>query len=641
MLGEAARVALFGSSEPSAPQETVEIGRLTCQVDHESIRSICWNGVEAIRAINWPVRDESWITLAQVTHSAVHKKHEDEARYFVEFSVADGALNCALSAVFSSAGTLRADLTMTATRDFDTNRAGFTLLHPIDGVAGEPVDILHSDGSREASLFPRYISPGQPAMDIAGLRHSVAGVAVDIAFEGEVFEMEDQRNWTDASYKTYCRPLVFPFTYRIGKGETIRQSIRISFKGGDRGSETSSGNRIHLSPDGAVPEVALAVEPGWLPDASSFELLRKTGVRRLQMRLGSADEAAFFEEVKQTAALLEADIDLEIVAPEQSDPAIHFNHVQDLLSDAEITPDNVIGVPESYLKSHQPSGPWPDGPTPADCVDAARKVFGQSRIGGGVLTNFTEFNRCPPDPDNSDFVGHGTTAIVHAADDLSVCQTIEALSHVFDSALHIGDGKPYRLGLTSIGMRSNPYGADVAENPKQVRQTMARFDPRQCGLFAAAFAVGVLHATQGYTVESLALAAPAGPFGIVAQKQPVERAYFDGQPDAVVYPLFHVIRMVSRMREQPRLAVSGLASGLHAVAAGEGGAWSMMIANLCDQHRSLQLPHEAEMRSLDVSSFEGAVGDADWLSNTKPLVTGDIELEPYCIAFVSTAGEAT
>ena len=29
----------------------------------------------------------------------------------------------------------------------------------------------------------------------------------ELAFEGDIFEMEDQRNWTDASFKTYCTPL--------------------------------------------------------------------------------------------------------------------------------------------------------------------------------------------------------------------------------------------------------------------------------------------------------------------------------------------------------------------------------------------------------------------------------------------------
>ena len=31
-------------------------------------------------------------------------------------------------------------------------------------------------------------------------------VELELLFEGDLFEMEDQRNWTDASFKTYCTP---------------------------------------------------------------------------------------------------------------------------------------------------------------------------------------------------------------------------------------------------------------------------------------------------------------------------------------------------------------------------------------------------------------------------------------------------
>ena len=36
-------------------------------------------------------------------------------------------------------------------------------------------------------------------------------------FNGETFEMEDQRNWTDASFKTYCTPLSLPYPIKIIK----------------------------------------------------------------------------------------------------------------------------------------------------------------------------------------------------------------------------------------------------------------------------------------------------------------------------------------------------------------------------------------------------------------------------------------
>ena len=52
------------------------------------------------------------------------------------------------------------------------------------------------------------MSPHQPFLDIRAIRHEIApGRALEVRFEGEWFEMEDQRNWSDASFKTYSTPL--------------------------------------------------------------------------------------------------------------------------------------------------------------------------------------------------------------------------------------------------------------------------------------------------------------------------------------------------------------------------------------------------------------------------------------------------
>ena len=48
-----------------------------------------------------------------------------------------------------------------------------------------------------------------------------------LTFEGDVFETEDQRNWTDASYKTYSRPLEQPFPYFVNKGDSIEQKVSL------------------------------------------------------------------------------------------------------------------------------------------------------------------------------------------------------------------------------------------------------------------------------------------------------------------------------------------------------------------------------------------------------------------------------
>ena len=90
--------------------------------------------------------------------------------------------------------------------------------------------------------MPDLISPAQPIKDIAGLAFEIEGVKLDIAFFGEVFEMEDQRNWSDASFKTYCRPLVEPFAYMIPAGSTVRQEIRIKAEGALRDADGACGH---------------------------------------------------------------------------------------------------------------------------------------------------------------------------------------------------------------------------------------------------------------------------------------------------------------------------------------------------------------------------------------------------------------
>src|SRR5699024_8714562 len=43
--------------------------------------------------------------------------------------------------------------------------------------------------------------------------------------------MEDQRNWTDASYKTYSRPLALPWPYTLAKGDQVKQAVQLDLSG--------------------------------------------------------------------------------------------------------------------------------------------------------------------------------------------------------------------------------------------------------------------------------------------------------------------------------------------------------------------------------------------------------------------------
>src|SRR5690606_30044969 len=111
-----------------------------------------------------------------------------------------------------------------------TNRAGFCILHPASAT-GLPCIIEHSNGSLEKTSFPDEIMPSQPFFDVSSIVYEpTADLEVSVRMSDEVFETEDQRNWTDASFKTYCRPLSRPFPYTLRKGTSFTQEIVVSVK---------------------------------------------------------------------------------------------------------------------------------------------------------------------------------------------------------------------------------------------------------------------------------------------------------------------------------------------------------------------------------------------------------------------------
>ena len=49
---------------------------------------------------------------------------------------------------------------------------------------------------------------------------------------------------------------------------------------------------------------------------------------------------------------------------------------------------------------------------------------------------------------------------------------------------------PYRIGPSQLGCRENPYGKTTAPNPDNSRVCLSRIDPRQRGIFNAAWTLG-------------------------------------------------------------------------------------------------------------------------------------------------------
>ncbi|MBX2838001.1 MAG: hypothetical protein KTR35_14180, partial [Gammaproteobacteria bacterium] len=165
---------------------------------------------------------------------------------------------------------------------------------------------------------------------------------------------------------------------------------------------------------------------------------------------------------------------------------------------------------------------------------------------------------------------------------------------------------------------------------------------RHRGLFGAAWAVGVLAATQGSAVEALCLAAPTGPFGIIYSRQHYPQLGYDDD-NAVVYPLYHVVLAACQMQGAPRLSFNGLPDAIAAYGVYQQSEHNVILANVSDKSITVPLAHPAAIVVLNSVNVEHAVADADWLDNAQLRTETQLELDPFAVVFAtwSTRNEGT
>ena len=440
-------IKLFGTEEPVGETTALSAGALEATLDSGNLRYIRIGGKEAIRAIAYLVRNKNWGTYNPeisnlmidqnasgftVTYDALCKDEVQSLRYSARIEGrSDGSLT------FSAEGE---PLT-----DFVTNRTGFVVLHPLAGVVGEPLTVEHVDGRIVESKFPELVDPDCPFRDIRALTHEILpGLRVTCRMEGDTFEMEDHRNWMDASYKTYVRPLALPWPYTLNKGEKISQSVTLKLEGSvPKEAGKAGAAQIEVSvgaPTGKeLPLIGLAVPADGIAEAiANADLIKKAApsflVCNFDPRKGHDKET--MRKFAELGAKVGAELVLEAIVPcldASGKPSAEVSIMQrDMAAIGEAASAGgakfarVAVSPAADLGSTLPGSIFPPAPGWAEINAAARKAFRGVPVGGGMFSYFTELNRKRPPAGLLDFIVHTGLPIVHAGDDVSMTETLEA-----------------------------------------------------------------------------------------------------------------------------------------------------------------------------------------------------------------------
>ncbi|MCJ1700779.1 hypothetical protein MT356_13730 [Rathayibacter festucae] len=457
-----------------------------------------------LRGVRFVVRDEDWGTFATVRAAL----GIEGGTLVVEGESAQGEarVTWTLRADFSG-DSLTIALEARASTPFLRNRLGLIVLHGTES-AGAAVEANHPGGTADRLAFPERIAPHQPAQDLAGLAWTADGVPVELTLEGDVFETEDQRNWTDASFKTYSTPLSLPFPVPVAAGDIVRQSLRIDCGGAPptvtRESPASPSVLRTGSAGHPLPEIrtSAASAPADLrPDVRpALDLLVECDVRWTGWRraLGRAVEDAGGRP-----------IDLRVVASGPDD----VSAVLDEFGDAPLARFGVFAA-----RGHRS--------TP-ELFEAARRAAAErgAEVVGGVRSHFTELNR------GADALAHvdaplafSITPFMHDRSGHQLVESLAVQRTVVRDATALAQGRRLHIGPVTLGARMNavstspfdPGAADIDRSGYGPQIVPGADDVRQHAPELAAWVVGSLDALAAPGVASLAYFEQWGPRGVAA-----------------------------------------------------------------------------------------------------------------------------
>lgn len=644
-------IKLCGTEQPDVPGRILTAGSLTVELENGALRYLKVNGVEAVRALAFLVRDENWGTyIPKITDLKVDQRADG-------FSVSYHAV-CAREAMEiafditiegHSDGSLDFEGTAVPKTDFRTARTGFVVLHPLKGVVGNKVEVEHVDGKVEKSIFPKQVNPIQPFLHIRSLTHEVLpGVKATVRMEGDTWEMEDHRNWTDASFKTYVRPLALPWPYTLKAGEPVKQSIRFSLSGNvPKAARSGAGRGIEIKLGTAtrdvMPPVGLGVPAEEIGHAAArlglvkgiapkvlnchYDPRAKHGAKELYGYRLLCDETG-------------AECVLEIVVESVDRYAEELAGVAKLVKESGLKLAAIAVCPVGDLKSVLPGGPRPPAPPLDKLYAAARKAFPGVKLGGGMFSFFTELNRKRPPAELLDFVTNTTCPIVHAADDRSVMETHEALPWQMETARSYIGKTAHRVGPSAIGCRDNPHGATFTPNPKNERICLVKMDPRQRGLFGAAWTLAYIATLARAGAAAVTVGAPTGPLGVIHRKTDYAQPYFDDIGSSAVYPAYHVVSGLARASGSKLVsATSSDAAKVECLAVRGKGGTILWLANRTADSQSVKLSGAAGATFaavLDEDSFAVATTDpAKFQRSWKAVGAAGLKLGAYAVAVVS------
>jgi hypothetical protein len=607
------RVLYYGVDAPLPERTELRAGPLSLVFEEGDLRYVRLQGREILRRVYVAIRDRNWGTVAPRFSNLQKEIAADSFRITYDVENKQGEIDFFWKGTITgeAEGTIIFRIDGRARSTFLRNRIGFCVLHPLRECAGQPCVVEQVDGAVIEGAFPRYIAADQAFLNLRAVSHEVVpGVWVEVRFAGDTFEMEDQRNWTDASYKTYCTPLTLPFPAEVKAGTTISQSVTLRLKGRvPEGREELPTSEVRLAvsarPAVPLPRLGLAVASHGQPPASK-ELARLKALNLSHLRVDlSPFQSGYLATLRRAASEAQAlGVPLEVALTLSDNAADELTGVVAALQ--ELKPE----VSSWLIYSPREKS------TTEKWLKLARRCLSsydsRAKIGAGTNAYFAELNRDRPPVELVDLVCYSLNPQIHAFDNATLIENLEGQAASVESAHQFAGGLPLAVSTITLKPRFNPDATGPEPEPAP-GELPSQVDPRQMSLFGAGWTLGSLKRLGESGAYSLTYYETTGWRGVMETENgsPLP-AKFRALPGSV-FPLYHVLADVGEFAggsvipstSSTPLKVEGLVLSRH-------GHTRILLANLSPEPQSVRvtganLGRSVRVRFLDETNAEQAM----------------------------------
>lgn len=508
--------------EALLPARILTSGSISCLYEHGRLRYLKFGETEAVRMIYFAVRDADWDTSPYTIEDEIVEQKEDG------FSIHYTSVHRLHLVHYKATVSIKAEgnnvsfsVKGEALTAFQRNRIGICVLHPIKECSGQKVVVTKPDGSVYTSSFPIHIGPHQPFKNIKKMVCEMEQVKAEFVFDGDLFETEDQRNWADASYKTYSTPLDLPFPVAIEKGATLEQSVTIHLSGALPKVQKEQGQETKIP----FPKIGYERNNSEPLIEEEYRLLQALPFHhyRLPISLSEENWQQQLSDAVAEATILHTKLELVLFFDEAYQQQLPL-----LLSQFQ----NNASLIDSLLVLHQKQKT-----TPADLLsfvyNAVKEIAPEIKIGFGTDGFFAELNRNRPTDIPFDFVSFSLNPQVHAADTRSLIENLERQADLIETARSFASDKPVHVAPLTFKIRS----ASSSEQHD--------LDPRQHSSFGAFWTLTALKNLGG--ADQVTLFQTKGYRGLLRK-----------DPDGKLSPLYEVLKAIKQF--QPKWFIDRLSS---------------------------------------------------------------------------------